>query len=249
MSDSFLLFQLYGPMASWGEIAVGEVRSTADHPSKSATLGMIAAALGITREQEEDHQVLARSYGFAVRLDAPGDLLRDFHTAQVSTGKRGRGLPTRRDELEYKSINTNLSQRDYRCDAFATVCLWSRDEEPRWPLARIAAALNAPGFALFLGRKSCPLALPLDAEVLEADSIREAFEKRRPDHRCGKHLVDTRAGKVRIYWDDDASVDPGMEPTKVNERWDVPRSRKRWQFTRRGEAYAALERATHYKES
>jgi CRISPR system Cascade subunit CasD len=34
-----LVFRLYGPMASWGEIAVGESRHTANYPGKSAIIG------------------------------------------------------------------------------------------------------------------------------------------------------------------------------------------------------------------
>jgi CRISPR-associated Cas5-like protein len=34
----YLLFRLYGPMASWGEIAVGEIRHTASYPGKSAII-------------------------------------------------------------------------------------------------------------------------------------------------------------------------------------------------------------------
>ena len=47
-----LVFRLYGPMASWGEIAVGENRHTANYPSKSALLGLLGAALGIERDDE-----------------------------------------------------------------------------------------------------------------------------------------------------------------------------------------------------
>jgi CRISPR system Cascade subunit CasD len=46
----YLLFRLYGPLASWGEIAVGESRHTATYPGKSALLGLLAAALGIRRD-------------------------------------------------------------------------------------------------------------------------------------------------------------------------------------------------------
>jgi CRISPR system Cascade subunit CasD len=38
MDMEYLLFRLYGPMASWGEIAVGEMRHSEVKPSKSALL-------------------------------------------------------------------------------------------------------------------------------------------------------------------------------------------------------------------
>ena len=49
MIRDYLVFRLYGPMCSWGDIAVGEVRPSTVHPSKSAILGLIAAALGVKR--------------------------------------------------------------------------------------------------------------------------------------------------------------------------------------------------------
>jgi CRISPR system Cascade subunit CasD len=35
----YLLFRLYGPLAAWGDIAVGEYRPSFAHPSKSAIIG------------------------------------------------------------------------------------------------------------------------------------------------------------------------------------------------------------------
>lgn len=242
-----LIFQLYGPMAAWGEIAVGEVRNTADHPTRSAILGMVAAALGITREQEGEHKKLAKSFGFAVRLDAPGEVLRDYHSAEVSTGKGGTGLRTRADELAYSKRTTILSDRDYRLDALNTVCLWATNDAPAWGLQELADALNKPAFPLFLGRKSCPPALPLRAEVIEAESLRDALSQRRlPAALC--HLPAARSRgtnqSVRVYWQDDVGgLSPGLEPTQITERWDEPTSRARWQFTRRKEAFASVERA------
>ena len=42
----FLLFTLYAPMASFGEVAVGERRMSWSRPGRSAILGMVAARLG-----------------------------------------------------------------------------------------------------------------------------------------------------------------------------------------------------------
>ena len=60
--QEFLIFRLYGSMASWGDIAVGEFRPTFDHPSKSAVIGLIAAAMGIRRDEEERQRELAAGY-------------------------------------------------------------------------------------------------------------------------------------------------------------------------------------------
>lgn len=244
MSDSqntsYLLFQLYGPMAAWGDVAMGEVRPTFDRPSKSAVLGMIGAALGVRQSEEEKHRALARSYRFAVRLDVPGRLLRDYHTSEAPTGKRARGLPTRRDELNYRTTNTIESYRDYRCDARATVCLWAAGSEAPWPLPNIRTALEEPAFTLYLGRKACPPALPLSPAIVTAGSLREAFEaSSHSDDPFTGALMDEEE-TVRFYWEEDEGS--GFEAEQLQTRRDAPVSRARWTFEERQEQYTSLSR-------
>ena len=72
-----LLLRLAGPMQSWGIDSKVDVRSASAHPSKSGVIGMIAAAMGRSREDPLDD---LRSLRFGVRVDQPGTLLRDYHT-------------------------------------------------------------------------------------------------------------------------------------------------------------------------
>ncbi|MEY3760994.1 MAG: hypothetical protein RIR39_2485, partial [Pseudomonadota bacterium] len=94
-----LVFRLYGPMASWGEIAVGESRHTANYPSKSAIIGLLGAALGIARDDEETQIQLQQGYSLAVELWTAGSLLRDYHTTQVPDSVGKFTYRTRRDEI------------------------------------------------------------------------------------------------------------------------------------------------------
>ncbi len=48
----YLVFRLYGPLASWGLPAVGGDRQTGIAPSRSAILGLLSASLGINRKDE-----------------------------------------------------------------------------------------------------------------------------------------------------------------------------------------------------
>jgi CRISPR system Cascade subunit CasD len=239
-----LLFQLYGPMASWGDVAVGEMRPTFNHPSKSAVLGLVAAALGLKRSDSKKQRALAGDYHFAVRLENAGVMLRDFHTAEVPSGKR---LPahvqTRRDELNAvkHSDNPVLSRRDYRCDARATICLWTADEDPRWSLSELAEELRAPSFLLYLGRKACPLSLPLHPKVVEAKSLREAFQQMPMDTFTQSLFDDKKPAEVRFYWEGEGSE--GFAEAQLLdevERRDQPMSRTRWQFARRTEKMASV---------
>jgi CRISPR system Cascade subunit CasD len=225
----YFLFRLYGPMSAWGDIAVGEFRPSYAHPSKSAVLGLLAAALGIRRDEEAVHQAMASSYGFAVRVDAAGSPFRDYHTAQVppaGSGRRKKTFATRKDELAVpkEGLGTILSSRDYRCDSLYTVCLWSVGDSSRFSLAQLEAALAKPTFTLYLGRKSCPLALPLQPQVLQASDVREAFHSARfEDMTFLKSLPSSET--VDVYWEG-VEAD-GYTAVHTIERRDSPLSRRR----------------------
>ena len=62
----YLVFQLYAPLASWGEEASGEIRHSATVPTRSALLGLLAAALGIRRDEEE--RVMRSSFFHRLRI-------------------------------------------------------------------------------------------------------------------------------------------------------------------------------------
>ena len=66
-------------MQSWGTQSRYRRRDSGHEPSKSGVIGLIAAALGRARTEPVDD--LAR-LNFAVRVDAPGTLLRDYQTAK-----------------------------------------------------------------------------------------------------------------------------------------------------------------------
>jgi len=235
-----LIFQLYGPMAAWGEIAVGERRASSVQPSKSAIIGLLGAALGIRRNEDERHRQLANTYGMGVRVDARGELLRDYHTAQTPPGSAGRKFYSRRDELSVLQLNTILSQRDYRVDARYTISLWVRTENPPYSLHELEDALRSPRFVLYLGRKSCPPALPFQPQVISADTLQEAFSLA-VFPRDG--LPDLPEGElVEFTWEEHSS--PGLEASMVYPRRDGVLSRRRWQFAERDEYYVAQSRET-----
>ena len=98
--NSVLVLRLAGPMQSWGSSSRFTRRSTEAFPTKSALVGLLAAAQG--RRRSDPIEDLAELL-FAVRVDQTGQLLRDFHTAH-----RG-------------DTSMPLSHRFYREDAAHTV--------------------------------------------------------------------------------------------------------------------------------
>lgn len=236
MMTDYLLFRLYGPLAAWGDIAVGERRPTYSHPGKSAIIGLLAAALGIRRHESDRLAELAGGYGLGIRQDSAGEFLRDYHTTQVPPQRRGVVHRTRKDELDAESLNTILSTRDYRQDALYTIALWVSRHDVAFSLSELEAALKLPRFALYLGRKSCPPALQLSPRIVTADNLKRAFDQIPAIDECLEPLKLPET--VTYYWEGMDCVtagftDEGAVMTEV--RRDQPVSRTRWQFMEREE--------------
>lgn len=236
---AFLLATLYAPMASWGDIAVGERRTSWDRPSRSAVLGLVAAALGIDRQDQAGHDALDAGYGVAVRVDAPGRMMVDYHTAQTISQtevKRARSR-TRRDMIRhgerFHKLETILSWREARVDAAYTLALWAR-EGARWPLEALVDALRMPIYPLYAGRKAFPLGWPLLPEVIEAQSLAAAFIRRAPlaGDACFDRL-DPYSGAASVSCDYDSAFDHGLVGGRLEIRRDSSPHRTRWQFAER----------------
>ncbi|CAG9000051.1 MAG: hypothetical protein CENE_02040 [Candidatus Celerinatantimonas neptuna] len=233
----YLVFRLYGPMASWGLPAVGGDRHTAMAPSRSAILGLLGAALGIRRDDSVQLLALQNSVQIAVKQLVQGILVRDYHTTQVPSANKKVVHRTRKSELSESQLNTVLSSRDYRCDGMWVVAV-SLVDQACITLEALHSALLKPAFQLYLGRKTCPLAAPLMPQLLTPCDLRSALDTVFPA-LTGQQKSDQRCLRfnqwVTYYWqgeqnelfiDDHATV-------LTSQIWDEPQSRARWQFTTR----------------
>ncbi|OKL52914.1 type I-E CRISPR-associated protein Cas5/CasD [Bowdeniella nasicola] len=148
-----LLLRLKGPQQSWGTDSRFRSRQTGIVPSKSGVLGLLAAAQGRPREADLSDLV---GLSFAVRVDQPGSLMVDYHTARAPGAK-----------------NPNLSHRHYRADAAFMAAV----SGPSDLIQGLSEAIDNPAFPLFLGRRSCPVPWDLNAGVFEdetgADLLRD----------------------------------------------------------------------------
>ena len=139
-----LLLRLVGPMQSWGTTSRFDQRDTGKEPSKSGVIGLLAAALGIDRENWTDLEPLTR-LSMGVRHDRPGVPKRDYQTAGCAvtdTIIKADGTPSKDGVVSY---------RDYLADAAFLVGLECGE---RSLLERIHDALRDPVWPLALGRKS-----------------------------------------------------------------------------------------------
>ena len=223
-----LVFTLYGPLQAWGTVAVGEIRPCAGHPTRSGVLGLLAAALGIRRGEDDRLRALSDAYGVAVRVDDPGDRFTDYHTIQTPQEKRKRIFRSRRDELggmlgPHEKPNTILSRRDYLTDARFTVCLRARGDDAQPPLEELREALESPRLTPYLGRKSCPPGLPFMPRIIEADDALAALDAYAPFAAPGKApgadaKVDGGADEAEAMFDAIRSDDGDLDASDATQR-------------------------------
>ena len=249
---AFLVFTIQAPLASWGDIAVGEWRGSWDRPSRSATLGVLGAALGIQRNDREGQSALRDGYRLAVRADNVGTVMQDYHTMQSIPQNfvKKHALRTRAAlwTLDKEERQTILSRREYRQNSLYTVTIWATSVA-KWSLQELAEALRRPVYALYAGRRSNPVGLPLRPEVVEADTLADVFQHR---STLPAELSDAlRALKPQKGWGLEVAHDPcetfesGLEASHQSHvvRRDVPGDRERWLFDERLVTVARLPRA------
>lgn len=184
-----LLLRFAAPLQAWGDESRFTRRMTHRHPTKSATVGMLAAALGRARTDDVGDLVALR---WGTRIDQPGDIVRDFQVAiRPARGKHGpQSMP--------------VSDRYYLEDAVFVVGL----EGARSALEQLEIALRAPVYPLFLGRRSCP---PTGRLVLGLrDTDLEASIRAEPWHAAAWHRrQQPQTVQLAVLLDAPADVDDG----------------------------------------
>ena len=161
MSNPYLLLWLEAPLQAWGHDSKFGRRDSLDFPTKSGVLGLLCCAQGANGEQHDwlaawadlDMQVAAY-----VRQNAKGQplprlpLLQDFH--MVGSGYDDQDpwqtllIPLSADK---KNRKVALTYRYYLQDMAYAVAL----QAPAPLAASAVAALQAPVWDLYLGRKNC----------------------------------------------------------------------------------------------
>lgn len=230
----WLVICLKAPLASFGENAGNAERGSADLPTRSALIGLAAAALGVRREDADGQRQLAHGLMTASALYDPGHPLADFHTFQ-SLHQSGKGADTRREALEKKAyLETSISRRHYRADGLWQGAYRLADgADAALTLEALRRAFEEPCFTLYLGRKSCPLSHPLAPRLTTTDSVITAF--RAQFDAVAKTVAQPRVRLRQISVEDPADG-PASNRPRLHLRNDDPRDRsKRWTFGNREE--------------
>lgn len=151
--SQYLIFQLHGPMASWGGDAPGEVRHTHELPSRSALLGLLAAGVGIRRDDTERLNAFNRHYSLVVCASRNPRWARDYHTVQMPKEVRKARYFSRREELsDPELLSAIISRRDYYTDAWWMVAVATTADAP-YSLRTVAGRFTPSSFSALSGAK------------------------------------------------------------------------------------------------
>ncbi|GAA4935122.1 type I-E CRISPR-associated protein Cas5/CasD [Streptomyces coeruleoprunus] len=172
MTDhAVLVLRLAAPLQSWGGPSRYNRRETRPQPTKSGVLGLLAAAEGRPREASITDLLNLR---LGVRVDQPGSLLRDYHTASDYRGiplpsakVNAKGAQTKTSPPKY----TGVTERFYLQDAVFVAALCG----PASLLEHLEHALRHPAFPLALGRRSCPPTGPVSLGLQDSTELPDAL--------------------------------------------------------------------------
>lgn len=150
--------RLTAPLQSYGNQASFNQRTSDNYPSKSAVIGIIAAALGYRRDDARILQL--NNLLFAVRIEQSGNMMTEFQT------------------VEYQKSSTKtarkLTYREFIQDAVFMVAIGSDNDHE---IEKIVSALKHPKFQLYLGRRSNPPAGPLMIETYDEENPLQVLGK------------------------------------------------------------------------
>jgi len=191
MSDvpDTIFLRLEGPLQAWGDNSKFVIRRTMEAPTKSGVIGLICCAMGVRRgeasvypiperfvamrdlafrlnkeTEHEEHRPIRtildvlNTLEMGVRIDRTATRWWDYHTVGAKIGMLtadGKGI--KRTGGAKGPIETLISRREYLCDASFLVALRGDAEL----IQEVARALQGPQWPLYLGRKSCPPAIPI----------------------------------------------------------------------------------------
>ena len=165
---SVLAFYIDAPLQSWGASSKFQHRETNSFPTKSAIVGLFAAALGFDKwdpdeaEKLEPLAALSLTVVMLPREKVTTTRLSDFHTIGGGYDKVRQKMNTS-NKASGGPFGTVITHRSYLTDA-KFVALLKGDQAT---LEKIHAALLNPIWGLWFGRKHCLPASPLSPTLAE----------------------------------------------------------------------------------
>lgn len=147
MSELKTLLLKTDGMSAYG-LQTFDVHRRVNHfPTRSSVIGLLGAALGITRARYQELFELSKQLKIAVQVNKVGQKITDYHTVQDFRSPHGK----------IQLGQTKPTYREYRCDTEYTFAITAGSTL----IDALTQAVHNPVFNLFQGRKSCPLYRPL----------------------------------------------------------------------------------------
>lgn len=181
---------------------------------------MIAAGLGCRRDNDKPLKQLNK-LKFAVRVDQPGQILRDYHTVKKykPNGKADR--------------NYYVTNRYYLQDAVFLVALSSDDDKL---IKTVEDAVKRPYFQTFLGRRALPPTADMFQRIVEGDVITALKEH---PWQAAEWYRKKHHEKIHIYAEADLLPDA---PSRIRNDKAVSFSQKKGRkFDPRREAHIVID--------
>ncbi len=155
---------LDSPLQSWGHQSRFDQRTTLAYPTKSGTLGIICAAMGIAGDDNDKLHELAKlsmqSYSL-VRKGIQARRIKDFHT--VGGGYKDNEKQNKPRKASGGAGGTVVTNREYLMDVKFAV-IFGGDEQL---ISDIGEHLRDPVWGVWCGRKSCIPTSPIFQGVYE----------------------------------------------------------------------------------
>lgn len=181
-----LLMRLRAPLIAFGGETIDNQGVIRDFPALSMVTGLLANALGWDRKDDAQHNRLQERLVMGARLDADGERMVDFQTAQLQGDDKGwttRGIPEGRAGGAGTYGGPHLRYRHYHADMNVLVVVRLRPAEEAPTLGDLAAALDKPGRPLFVGRKNCLPTERVMAGWVDAENILGALQAAEPRYQ------------------------------------------------------------------
>jgi CRISPR system Cascade subunit CasD len=161
MSVKTLILKTEG-MSAYGLQTFDVHRKVNHFPTRSAIIGMLGAAMGITRAAHQELCALSEKLTIAVQVNNSGEKMMDYHTVQNFRSPQGK-----------IQKGTKPTYREYWCDSAHSFAITANEGV----ILQLLEKVKAPEFNVFQGRKSCPLTRPLYERLIEADNPANALKK------------------------------------------------------------------------
>lgn len=149
-NSAALFLRLEGPLQAWGGRTIGRFRRTESVPTKSGVIGLLGAALGLSRHALNGRLDELNALEMAVRVDRAGHVEEDFQTVGAGVGVLAAEGNVKKTAATGE-VEAIISPREYLVDAGFLVVLVGSAEL----IEELAHALQHPRWPLFLGRKRC----------------------------------------------------------------------------------------------